>query len=118
MSWSLFIVSLVFQYLKGSSFLDRIVLEDGCRKEQGYSAVPTYEQYLGQVGVVVHPLRPSGVIELPTVNAWMSSPKGLMFRWKSKSHRGRRQENISAGRRVKLPDEKAFTLLTAGLCPV
>jgi membrane-bound serine protease (ClpP class) len=65
LSWSLFIVSLVFQYLKGSSFLDRIVLKMAAEKEQGYSAVPTYEQYLGQVGVVVHPLRPSGVIELP-----------------------------------------------------
>ena len=26
--------------------------------------MPTFEQYLGEVGVVVHQLRPSGVIEM------------------------------------------------------
>lgn len=64
LTWSFFLVSLVFQYLKSSSFMSRIVLKTAAEKEKGYSAVPTYQQYLGEVGVVVHPLRPSGVIEM------------------------------------------------------
>lgn len=64
LTWSLFLVSLVFQYLKNSSFMSRIVLKTAAEKEKGYSAVPTYQQYLGEVGVVVHQLRPSGVIEM------------------------------------------------------
>jgi len=63
MAWSVFLVSLIFQYLKRSSFWDRLVLKKAAVKQEGYSAVPTYEQYIGQVGVVVHPLRPAGVIE-------------------------------------------------------
>jgi membrane-bound serine protease (ClpP class) len=57
-------VSLLFQYLKKSPFLNRIILKTAAEKEEGYSAVPVYEEYIGQVGVVVHRLRPSGVIEL------------------------------------------------------
>lgn len=64
LTWSFFLVSLVFQYLKSSSFMSRIVLQTAAEKEKGYSAVPTFEQYLGQVGIVVHQLRPSGVIEM------------------------------------------------------
>ena len=64
LSWSVFLVSLLFQYLRKSSFLNRIILKTAAEKEEGYSAVPVYEEYIGQVGVVVHRLRPSGVIEL------------------------------------------------------
>ncbi|HEY8392006.1 MAG TPA: nodulation protein NfeD [Capillibacterium sp.] len=64
LTWSVFLVSLIFQYLKGSSLWNRLVLKESAVKEEGYSAVPTHDQYIGQVGVVVHPLRPSGVIEM------------------------------------------------------
>ena len=80
LTWSFFLVSLVFQYLKSSSFMSRIVLKTAAEKEKGYSAVPTYEQYLGQVGVVVHQLRPSGVIEMADGNGWMWSRKGPLSR--------------------------------------
>ncbi|HBR33548.1 MAG TPA: hypothetical protein DD734_02875, partial [Firmicutes bacterium] len=50
--------------LRRSSLLDRIILKTTAEKEEGYSAVPLYAKEISQIGVVVHPLRPSGVIEL------------------------------------------------------
>ncbi|HBT17242.1 MAG TPA: hypothetical protein DEB05_09845 [Firmicutes bacterium] len=62
--WSIFLVSLAFQYLKNSQLLKRIILKTSAEGQHGYSAVPIYQRYLGSIGVVVHPLRPAGVIEL------------------------------------------------------
>ncbi len=64
LAWSLFLVSLAFQYLRRSQFLNRIILKTTAESEQGYSAVPVYQQCLGKTGIVVHPLRPAGVMEL------------------------------------------------------
>lgn len=61
--WTLFLVSVAFQYLKKSGFFKRIVLQTTLSGEEGYSAVPVYHKYLGASGKVVSPLRPSGVVE-------------------------------------------------------
>lgn len=62
--WSMFLASLAFQYLKRSQLLNKIVLKTSAERQEGYSAVPVYQEYVGQTGIVVHPLRPAGVVEL------------------------------------------------------
>lgn len=44
--------------------MKKIVLKTSAEEQEGYRAVPLYQDYLGQTGIVVHPLRPAGVIEL------------------------------------------------------
>ncbi len=62
--WTMVLVSLAFQYLQRSELLKKIVLKTSAEEQEGYRAVPLYQDYLGQTGIVVHPLRPAGVIEL------------------------------------------------------
>ena len=62
--WSMVLVSIALQYLRRSELLKRIVLKTSAEEEAGYRAVPLYQDYIGQKGTVVHPLRPAGVIEL------------------------------------------------------
>lgn len=63
--WSFFLASVAFQFLRRSGFLDRIVLHTSQTGESGYSAVPSYTNYLGATAVVINPLRPAGVAEFP-----------------------------------------------------
>ena len=62
--WSMVLVSLAFQYLQRSELLNKIVLKTSAEEQEGYTAVPAYQEYVGQTGIVVHPLRPAGVMEL------------------------------------------------------
>ncbi|MBS3951097.1 MAG: nodulation protein NfeD [Peptococcaceae bacterium] len=68
LGWSLLItIALIagsFPLLKRSTLWKRLVLDTTEAKEKGYVAPPDVSIYVGQTGIAVTPLRPSGTVEL------------------------------------------------------
>jgi membrane-bound serine protease (ClpP class) len=61
--WTLVLAAFLFQYMKSSGLFQRLALQTAQTKEEGYTAVPTYEAYVGKEGLVVGTLRPAGTAE-------------------------------------------------------
>lgn len=62
-SWTAFLTTVAFQFLRKSRVLDRLALQTSLSAEEGYSSGPLYDDYVGKTGITITPLRPAGKIE-------------------------------------------------------
>jgi membrane-bound serine protease (ClpP class) len=61
--WTLVFVAGSMQFLQRSGVFRRLTLQTAQSREEGYTAVPVYQDYVGQEGVVLNTLRPAGTGE-------------------------------------------------------
>lgn len=61
--WTLVLAAFLCQYLYSSGLFRKFALQTAQTKEEGYTAVPTYDAFLGKEGLVLSTLRPAGTAE-------------------------------------------------------
>ena len=71
-------VSILYIRIFGyRGFLRKLVLTDATKTELGYVSNETKEELVGQIGMTLTPLRPSGIIEINNERLDVVSARGL-----------------------------------------